>query len=529
MKLDISENEKFSEALEQLEKGQQQLFITGRAGTGKSTLLRYFREKTTKNIIVLAPTGVAALNVQGQTIHSFFGFPPQITPEQAKKEHPFPKTKPIIQKLDLIVIDEASMLRADLLDCIDQALRQYGNKSKPFGGFRMIFVGDLYQLPPVVTREEKESFQEEYASPYFFDAKVFGETGLQIIELEKIYRQNEASFIRILNAIRDNSITPELLDQLNELHDQHYEAFHKASEITLCTTNTAANDINIEQLNKIKGKTISFSSNTEGDFQRQLPTEKKLQLKAGAQIMLVNNDPARRWVNGSMGTITGIEWDEEEACDALLVTLSDGKKVEVFPYTWEANHYYFDDSSNSIEMECVGSFSQYPVRLAWAVTIHKSQGKSFDHVVVDIGYGTFAHGQIYVALSRCTSLEGLILRQPIQKKHVWSDFRVNHFLNDQQAISSSEKQPSALEKPVRRSLTFPEKKKILENAIDNESNLELKYVKGNGEIIQKTIRPVWIGEMEYAGNEYMGVEALGVENGETMVLSLKRIMGLENQ
>lgn len=411
-----------------MEDGDGHLFITGRAGTGKSSLLTYFRTNTLKNLVVLAPTGVAALNVQGQTIHSFFGFPPQISPEQARKEHPFDKMKTLIQKLELIIIDEASMLRADLLDCIDQALRRYGNKDKPFGGKRLVLVGDLYQLPPVVNREEQKTFCETYTSPYFFDAKVFSETILHIHELSKIYRQNEDDFIELLNHVRENSVTWDHIRDLNRRTDPEYISYRKNNEITLSTTNASANEINRKQLKNLKGKTIRLEGKTSGDFQRQLPTEEQLELKVGAQVMMVNNDSAKRWVNGSMGTITGFGWNEEEECNVLLVTLSDGKRAEVLPYTWESNQYFFDPESQSIEMESLGSFTQYPIRLAWAVTIHKSQGKTFDNVIVDIGRGTFAHGQVYVALSRCSSFEGLILRKPIEKKHIWSDRRIHQFM-----------------------------------------------------------------------------------------------------
>jgi ATP-dependent DNA helicase PIF1 len=507
----IEINSKFADALDLLENSNSNIFITGQAGTGKSTLLQHFRSQTKKNIVVLAPTGVAALNVLGQTIHSFFGFPPGITPKQAGKEHPFDDLKKIISKLHLVVIDEASMLRADLLDSIDQALRQYGRKGRPFGGLRVAFIGDLYQLPPVLTSSEKEEFFKTYASPYFFDAKVFQENGIETVELQKIYRQSDEHFITILNAIRDNTVTPQHLQNLNKQHNKMYQAFQIKGEITLCTTNAAANTINAQQLQNLKGKLILLNGETHGKFTRQLPTEQKLAIKRGAQIMMVNNDSAKRWVNGSMGMVTAIKWNEEQDCEEIHVTLDNGKKVEVLPYTWESNNYYYSSETESIETETVGNFTQYPVKLAWAVTIHKGQGKTFKNVVVDIGNGAFVHGQVYVALSRCTGLEGLILRKPILQKHIWTDYRITHFLSNE-----SHSDPS---------LTAEEKKRVLERGIDNETTLNITYIKSNGQRLQKSIRPIWIGEMEYNGTDYLAVQAL--EDGQTKSYSISRIMSVE--
>ncbi len=513
MILDINAN--FQSILDELQQGEDHLFITGKAGTGKSTLLQHFRSSTYKKMIVLAPTGVAALNVQGQTIHSFFGFAPQITPEQARKEHPSESSRSIIEELDMIIIDEASMLRADLLDAIDQALRQYGKAEKAFGGKRMVFIGDLYQLPPVVTRDEKENFQEEYASPYFFDAKVFRECQIKLQELQKVYRQQDDVFIQLLNKIRDNSLAQEDLQHLNKRFDKFYLAFKKPNEITLCTTNAAANAINLEQLNRLDGKKLKYSGETQGDFIRQLPTHEKLELKIGAQVMLVNNDSTKRWVNGSTGVIMGVKWNDEESCDALLVNLSSGKTVEVLPHTWETNQYFFDETNNTIETERIGAFTQYPIKLAWAVTIHKSQGKTFDNVVLDIGRGTFAHGQIYVALSRCTSMEGLTLRQPLLPKHIWSDNRIQYFLQGQNEGESYHR------------MTTSEKTEILNSCINFESNINMTYTNGNGQTVQKCIRPLWLGEMEYQGIEYLAVETQDIETGESRAYSVKRIVKLE--
>jgi ATP-dependent DNA helicase PIF1 len=513
MILDINAN--FQDILDELQSGEDHLFITGRAGTGKSTLLTHFRANSLQKIVVLAPTGVASLNVQGQTIHSFFGFAPQITPEQARKEHPNESSHKLIEELDMIIIDESSMLRADLLDSIDQALRQYGNAEKPFGGKRMVFIGDLYQLPPVVTSEERENFQEEYASPYFFDAKVFRECQIKLKELEKVYRQKDDIFIQLLNKIRDNSIAKEDLQHLNGRFDKFYQAFKKPNEITLCTTNAAANRINLEQLEMLGGKKMKYAGEKEGEFIRQLPTHEKLELKIGAQVMLINNDSMKRWVNGSTGKIIGTSWNDEVSCDVLLVELSNGKKVEVTPYTWETNQYFFDEKSNTVESERLGAFTQYPIKLAWAVTIHKSQGKTFDHVVLDIGRGTFAHGQIYVALSRCTSMEGLTLRQPLLPKHIWSDQRIQYFLKGQSEGESYHR------------MTTSEKTQILNNCINFESSINMTYTSGSGQTVQTRIRPLWLGEMEYQGIEYLAVETQDMETGQSRAYSVKRIVKLE--
>ncbi|PIR55243.1 AAA family ATPase [Candidatus Peregrinibacteria bacterium CG10_big_fil_rev_8_21_14_0_10_36_19] len=427
----IEINEKFSQALNLLENSNKNLFITGNAGTGKSTLLEYFKSTTKKNIAVLAPTGVAALNVEGQTIHSFFLIPPNITPEKVLDHKLSEKRKLLIASLDMIIIDEASMLRADLLDCIDVSLRHHRHEqSMPFGGVQMVFIGDLYQLPPVVMSEERDLFRNHYASPYFFSAKVLDGLDLTYIELEKIYRQKDDLFINILNKVRNNTVSIEDLSVLNNRH----HAGLKAQEtndfvITLTTTNAAANKKNLEELKKLSAPSESFFGEIEGDFARNnLPTEMELELKVGAQVMLLNNDSAGRWVNGSIGKITAIAFDDLEMEDVLTVKLDTGKSVKITKHSWNIHKYFFNEETQKVDTEVAGSFEQFPLRLAWAVTIHKSQGKTFDKVIIDIGNGTFAHGQIYVALSRCTSLEGITLQVPIQKRHIWLDYKISQFV-----------------------------------------------------------------------------------------------------
>ncbi len=427
-KTNIDINESFQKALDVMEHGTKSVFVTGRAGTGKSTLLEYFREHTKKKIVVLAPTGVAALNVRGQTIHSFFHFKPGVTPSTVKRRVD-KEQKNIYEELHSIIIDEISMVRADLLDCVDRALRLNRNRpAEPFGGVQMIFIGDLYQLPPVVSSDEEEMINEYYGSPYFFSAQSLEDVEFETVELEKIYRQKDISFIKILNAVRDNSIGLSDLEKLNARHVPGYK--HKTGDFSvyLAPTNRKVAEINEIELNRLAGTEFTYKAKTDGDFQEnQSPTESKLRLKLGAQVMMLNNDVRGRWVNGSIGKI--VSRDKDFNGDILGVELNEGGVVQVEPFTWEIYNFFVNDSGQ-ITPEAVGSFRQYPLKLAWAVTIHKSQGKTFEKVVLDIDTGTFAHGQTYVALSRCTSLEGLTLAKKIEKRHIIMDRRVVEFMRN---------------------------------------------------------------------------------------------------
>jgi ATP-dependent exoDNAse (exonuclease V) alpha subunit len=425
--VNIELNESFEKALDVMEHGTKSVFVTGRAGTGKSTLLEYFREHTKKKIVVLAPTGVAALNVRGQTIHSFFKFKPGVTPATVKRRVDA-EQKNIYEELHSIIIDEISMVRSDLLDCVDRALRLNRNRpADPFGGVQMIFIGDLYQLPPVVGREEEEMINEFYGSPYFFSAQALADVEFETVELEKIYRQKDVSFIKILNAVRDNSIG---LTELNNLNARHVPGYkHKPGSdfsVYLAPTNRKVAEINEAELKRLVGTEFVYKAKTDGEFmENQFPTEGKLRLKVGAQVMMLNNDIRGRWVNGSIGKIVSRTKDFNG--DILAVKLNEGETVQVEPFTWEIYNFFVNDSGQ-ISPEAVGSFRQYPLKLAWAVTIHKSQGKTFEKVVLDIDTGTFAHGQTYVALSRCTSLEGLTLAKKIEKRHIIMDQRIVEFM-----------------------------------------------------------------------------------------------------
>jgi len=425
--LDI--NEDFTAAFNALEHTRDHLFVTGKAGTGKSTLLQYFRIKTQKNIAVLAPTGVSAINIKGQTIHSFFQFKPDITPETVPNLIIRKNKRQMYKQLDAVVIDEISMVRADLLDCVDLFLRMYGpSYDKPFGGVQMIFFGDLFQLPPVVRREEEGIFSSGvYPSPYFFSAKGIKQIDLKIYQLTKIYRQTDDHFITLLNAVRDN-----------ELEEHHLKSFNNRLQpgkikqedfyIALTTTNAVADRINNEQLAALAGQIRLFKGSVNGDFdQKSLPTTDQLLLKVGAQIMMLTNDADKRWVNGSLGKIVRIVQDKD-GTDIIMVELQTGSTVDVRPHSWELYQYYFDEANEALASKVMGNFTQYPLKLAWAVTIHKAQGQTFDRVIIDIGFGTFAHGQMYVALSRCTNLEGIILKQPLHPKHILMDQRVLDFV-----------------------------------------------------------------------------------------------------
>ena len=489
---DIELNEKFLHALNLMEKSRKNVFITGKAGTGKSTLLHYFKNTTKKKIAVLAPTGVAALNVGGQTIHSFFRFQPDITLKSVKYIY----DNNVYKLIDTIIIDEISMVRSDLLDCVDRFLRlNRKNSDEPFGGVQMIFIGDLYQLPPIIKDKEKEIFQKHYKSQYFFDSKVFGNIDLEFIELEKIYRQKDKKFIELLNAVRNRTIIEEDIGELNKRVDADFEAPNDNFYITLTTTNELSNEINEKELSKLKGKIFEFKGEIKGKFDKNsLPTELNLKIKIGSQVMLLNNDSGHRWVNGTIGKVIDLEEDNKKE-KLIILELSNGKKVRVSKHTWDIYRMYYNNEIKSLDSETIGSFTQYPLRLAWAVTIHKGQGKTFDNVIIDIGHGAFAYGQVYVALSRCASLDGIILKKPIRKNHILMDWKIVDFLTKYQYGLSDKKYP------------LKNKIEIIKNAIKNKLRLEIVYLKPSDTKTKRIIFPKRIENMEYQGKKYLGVEA----------------------
>ncbi len=418
--------QRFQEAYDRLENSSGNIFITGKAGTGKSTLLRHFRRSTKKKIVVLAPTGVAALNVGGQTIHSFFCFKPDITPDNVHTLRVSKSRKSLYKNLEAIVIDEISMVRADLFDAIDVFLRTHGlDAHKPFGGVQMIFFGDLFQLPPVVTSKDREALRGSYPTPYFFNARIFEFLDLEIIELDKIFRQNDHEFIELLGLIRNRRAGTKELNVLNQRLKPDFSPPDGELYVYLATTNKIADEINLEQLEEIDEELFIFEGECRGEFQlKDLSVPQTLEIKVNAQVMLLNNDSYGRWINGTIGKVVSIQQDSE----TIDVELEDGDIVSVNPHTWEVFEFVFNEDTHTIESKSVGSFRQFPLRLSWAITIHKSQGKTFNKVILDIGSGTFAHGQLYVALSRCKSLDGLILKKPIYSRHILLDNSVLEFM-----------------------------------------------------------------------------------------------------
>lgn len=506
----------FQKTLDLLENTDRSVFITGRAGTGKSTLLDYFRNHTKKNVVVLAPTGVAALNVRGQTIHSFFQFRPDITADKVKKLSG--SRRHLLQNIDTLIIDEISMVRADLLDCVDLALRLNRDfPDLPFGGLQMVMIGDLYQLPPVVTESEKPVFSHHYDSPYFFSARAFRDENFQpeFIELEKVFRQKDADFLELLNAIRNRSVSEEQLARLNSRCQPDFNPGENDFYITLTSTNEAADRINQQHLDRLPGRLKHYHGEIEGEFDRaSLPTSENLLLKEGAQVMLLNNDPYDRWVNGSIGRVEEIIRVPEKP-DVIMVRLQDDCLVDVLPHQWEIFHFEFDRKKKKIFSRVVGTFTQYPLRLAWAVTIHKAQGKTFDRVIVDIGAGTFAPGQVYVALSRCTSFEGLILKKPIKKSHILMDYRVVRFLTQFQYEKAEEKIPLEV------------KRERIKQALAEGLLLEITYLKPDDTKSRRVVKPLELGFRQFGGRTFEALVGYCHLRREERCFRLDRILELK--
>jgi ATP-dependent exoDNAse (exonuclease V) alpha subunit len=434
--------DEFKEAFDTIENTTQCAFITGKAGTGKSTLITYFREKTKKNVVYLAPTGIAAINIQGKTIHSFFKFPLHLIQEDDVKIN-F-RQKDLFNKLDTIVIDEISMARADIIDGMDFSLRLNRRISRPFGGVQMIFIGDLYQLPPVVNSKEvfnitqagntvatmplKEYFEREYGGFYFFNSKIFKSVKFETIELQHIFRQKDRQFIDLLNAFREQSFTTADLEILNRQCNPLDENNSNEVRLTICTTNAIANAMNEKRMNSLAAKPYIYEAQIEGRYDTELfPTGRNLILKTGSQVMMIKNDSENssfpRWVNGSLGVVKSLTEDG-------IAVMIRGRTHTVKRETWEAIEYEYDQETQAIQAKVIGTFIQYPIKAAWAVTIHKSQGQTFDRVAIDLGNGAFAHGQTYVALSRCTSLEGITLLRPVRYNDIILDPKVVSFMKE---------------------------------------------------------------------------------------------------
>jgi DNA-binding NarL/FixJ family response regulator len=431
----------------------QHLFITGKAGTGKTTFLKYIKENIEKNAVVVAPTGVAAINAGGVTMHSFFQLPfgPFIPGTQRgfgnnntiTDRHSLFKNirfnadkRKLLEELDLLIIDEVSMVRADMLDAMDTILRHFRKKLQlPFGGVQVVYIGDMYQLPPVVANDEWDILGPYYESPFFFHAQVIQQAPPLYIELKKIYRQNEQRFIDLLNNVRHNAVTDDDFDLLNSRYDPDFNPPADDKYITLSTHNRRTDAINSSELEKLAGRMYTFRGTVTGDFsEKAFPTDIELQLKVGSQVMFIKNDSGmdRKFFNGKLATIKSI--GEEE----IKVSFNDGRDdVLLEKETWRNIRYTYNRDTGSIEEEELGSFTQYPVRLAWAITIHKSQGLTFEKAIIDAG-SSFAAGQVYVALSRCTSLHGMVLRSRIQPSTIATDGRVIAFAKKESAANELE-------------------------------------------------------------------------------------------
>ncbi|WP_321479589.1 AAA family ATPase [uncultured Bacteroides sp.] len=460
-----TDNLEFKDALNLIQYTRQSIFLTGKAGTGKSTFLKYICQNTKKKHVVLAPTGIAAINAGGSTMHSFFKLPfypllpddPNMSLQRGRIHDFFKYTKAhrkLLEQIELVIIDEISMVRADLIDAIDRILRVYShNLREPFGGKQLLFVGDVFQLEPVVKSDERDILSRFYPTPYFFSAKAFAQIELVSIELKKVYRQTDRVFVNVLDHIRNNTVGAADLQLLNTRFGTSIEQGEADMYITLATRRDNVDFINEKKLKELPGDPIVFCGEITGEFpESSLPTQKDLTLKPGAQIIFIKNDYERRWVNGTIGTISGIDED-----GTIYVITDTGKECDVKKESWRNIRYKYNEKKKQIEEEELGVFVQYPIRLAWAITIHKSQGLTFSRVVIDFTGGVFAGGQAYVALSRCTSLNGIQLKKQISRADVFVRPEIVTFaerFNNRMAIERALKQAQADVEYVEASKAF---------------------------------------------------------------------------
>lgn len=429
----MEKNLELRQAWEFVEHTGMSIFLTGKAGTGKTTFLKTLKSHSHKRMVVVAPTGVAAINAGGVTIHSFFQLPLSPYVPNAKMEQRFAYSKEkrkIMRTIDMLVIDEISMVRSDVLDAVDNVMRRFREHDKPFGGVQLVMIGDLHQLTPVVRDEEEKILSEYYSTTYFFGSKALQSIDYVTIELHHVYRQQDESFLKILNDIRDGHPTADDLKTLNSRYNPSFRPNANDDYIRLTTHNSKADDYNNYELLALKTPSYTFEAEIEKEFPpSDYPTDMRLTLKTGAQVMFLKNDPKGRYYNGRIGHVTYV--DERQI---LVLCPGDEKAIEVEKEVWENTKYKINDSTNQIESEVVGTFTQYPLRLAWAITIHKSQGLTFDHAIIDAQL-SFASGQVYVALSRCKTLEGMVLASPIEPSAIINDSRVSDYVANQGAAA----------------------------------------------------------------------------------------------
>lgn len=429
----MEKNLELRQAWEFVEHTGMSIFLTGKAGTGKTTFLKTLKSHSHKRMVVVAPTGVAAINAGGVTIHSFFQLPLSPYVPNAKMEQRFAYSKEkrkIMRTIDMLVIDEISMVRSDVLDAVDNVMRRFREHDKPFGGVQLVMIGDLHQLTPVVRDEEEKILSEYYNTTYFFGSKALQSIDYVTIELHHVYRQQDESFLKILNDIRDGHPTADDLKTLNSRYNPSFRPNANDDYIRLTTHNSKADDYNNYELLALKTPSYTFEAEIEKEFPpSDYPTDMRLTLKTGAQVMFLKNDPKGRYYNGRIGHVTYV--DERQI---LVLCPGDEKAIEVEKEVWENTKYKLNDSTNQIESEVVGTFTQYPLRLAWAITIHKSQGLTFDHAIIDAQL-SFASGQVYVALSRCKTLEGMVLASPIEPSAIINDSRVSDYVANQGAAA----------------------------------------------------------------------------------------------
>lgn len=513
----IEVNPQLQRAFDLITAGNRHVLIIGKAGTGKSTFLNYLRAHSKKQLAVLAPTGVAAVNIDGVTIHSFCKFSIDITLEKVRRHKAKSNARKVLKQLDTIVIDEISMVRADLLDCVNRFLQLNGPRPHQiFGGIQMVFIGDLYQIPPVVKRDLAQFFTTHYPSPYFFSSQVFTEHGqsFELVEFEKIYRQADTKFINILNAIRNNTVDAAHLQVLNARLQPEFTPDANEFWVHITGTNDAVKRLNDAKLARLTHPEKQYVANVSGGVTKEsFPADAELKLKVGAQVMMVNNDPDGRWVNGSIGQITKIKSDKGSSHDTIFVRLTSGDEVAVYPHAWDVFKYEVDESTHALTTSKIGSFTQYPLRLAWALTVHKSQGKTFERVIVDLGT-TFTPGQMYVALSRGTSLEGLVLKKAVTTKNIFIDYRIVNFLTQYQYQKADSK------------LSLNAKVQIIEDAIKNSQLLEMVYLRAQDEKSERVIKPLSVGEMEYQNKKFIGVKGECQLHQEKRCFRVDRILEL---